>query len=1297
MADGVRTGTPARRWRRRASLVALCVAVCAPLLGQASASALSQRGHVLSFAFGAPGKGPGQFLAAAAVAVNDANGHVYVADRLGNRVEEFEPITGSGGEVEEQLVRELKVPSPEYVAVDNSSSSASKGDVYVAGTTEAKAKRAEKESVVAEDGIVFKFDAQGKAVTELKKFKATEPQPEEEKRPKFEDILGLAVDAGGNLYVYDSEGVVDVFNDATANLGRFSVETAFAAASPGLALDSETNLYVGHLSQNVDAIGPSGEPPVVAKIEHMTGETLIEELDQEATSAVAVDTGEGDAAYVANAHTAGGKPASTIAAFTPAGVLIQRFGAGTLGTASGVAVDTATHDVYVTDLAAGKVDVFKLESPGPPKIDALSSCQAGSTSSTSCAKQPGGVKLNAQIDPSGADTHAYFEYGAAPCSSGPSACTKSPETDLGAAFGDQPLSIELMGLAPGLYHYRVLASNGHGTVQSGEETFSVAASEAALPDGRQWEMVSPPNKDGAEAEAITREGGTIQAAAKGGAISFVADGPMPAGAEPEGNRNLEYTQVISVRGPGGWSSQDISTPHTYGTGAEPGREEYRSFSNNLALGLVQPFPGIAGATALAQPPLSPPEEFELEGTKVKERAQEKTIYLREDQPLTPETPAETANYAAAKSNGEAMQNAGFLPLVSEADAPGGAKKCVERPAGTPCFGGGKGEGVEVISGTPDLGHVLITSHKAAPGLYEWGGEPRLQLISVLPGGAPAGSSVQFAGQHNVRNAVSEDGSIVFWAENLGSELHLYARDTVTRQTVQVDEKAADASGTGTPVATFQTASTDGSRVFFTDTQRLTKDSQAGEFAGVRKPDLYVFELGATTEHPGCSLTAGGRLCDLTAEGVNGESGYVVEQGEVPNTGGGVLAASNDGSSVYFVANGALTEGAAHGNCLTKVQPSAGRRCNLYVRRSNGSEWTPPKLIAVLSNEDSPDWGGSHGGAGELRYLTSRVSPKGRYLAFMSRESLTGYDNEDATSKAPGERMDEEVFLYDSVAERLVCASCNPSGARPEGVFDPGQTNEGGAGEGIGLVVDRVGTWNAGEPMVDHWLAGSVPGWTSAALATAVYQSRYLSDNGRLFFNSPDHLVPAASGAKGKVFQYEPAHTGGCGSEGGCVGLISSGTSDHESAFLDASEGGNEVFFVTAAKLLPQDLDGNFDVYDAHVCEASSPCAQPPPSPAPACQETPELPCKGTAEPPPSYSAPASASISVAGNVVAGGGTLPSRTSKPASKPETKAQRLAKALKSCRHRYKKKSKRQACERTARKKYAAKANGTARPAR
>jgi len=900
-----------------------------------TAGALAARGHSFDFAFGAPGKASGQFGSPFAVAVNNKTGDVYVSDRTNNRVEEFEPVLNAGVLAEEKFVREFAVFSPEYIAVDNAPGSPSEGDVYVAGTGARKAKLAEKEKIVAEDGTVYKFSAEGTQLAELKRFKPTEKQPEEEAVAKFEPIEGLAVDATGNLYVWDAEGNADVFSNASPeNVARFGVESSyFETGSAGLAVDSEANLYAGHVVNEV---------PVIAKLEHKTGETLIEELDTVPSSSVAVDRAEGNEVYVAHTRVSGGKSTGIIASFSPTGAPGQRFGSENLKAAGGVAVDETTHFAYVTDPASGDVAVFEQEPAGAPQIDSLSACGAGGGSG--CPSEAGNEKLSAQVEPHGADTHAYFEYGGSACSSAPGACVKSPETDLGDGFGDQPLSVELAGLAPGTYHYRVVASNSFGSVESAEKTFTIAAALAELPDGRQWELVSPPNKDGAEPEAITKEGGQIQAAAKGGAISYVSDGPIPADGEPEGNRNLEYTQVISVRSSSGWSSQDISTPHTYGTGVEPGREEYHVFSLNLALGLVEPFPGAHAATSLAQPPLTPPEKFKLEGNEVEERKQEKTIYLRADKPIEPET-SEAASYTTAEENGKTMSNAGFLALVTEADMPGGltaTKKCFEA-ATAPCFGGGSFEGIDAIEGTPDLSHVVFESHRASPGLYMWEDNPppntpHIQEVSVLPNGEPAPASpkvIPRLGQgHDDRNAISEDGSLVYWEEPESEGDHLYLRDTVKDSTVQVDEVAPGASGSGTAAAIFQTASTDGKKVFFTDTQQLTPNSHA-ETVPTVEPDLYVFEHGETGAQPGCSLTASGRLCDLTPEGVNGERGYVLQQ----RGGGGVLAASDDGDSVYFVANAALTEDAQHGNCTTNVEASAGRKCNLYLAHFDGTEWT----------------------------------------------------------------------------------------------------------------------------------------------------------------------------------------------------------------------------------------------------------------------------------------------------------------------------------------------------------------------
>jgi hypothetical protein len=292
---------------------------------------------------------------------------------------------------------------------------------------------------------------------------------------------------------------------------------------------------------------------------------------------------------------------------------------------------------------------------------------------------------------------------------------------------------------------------------------------------------------------------------------------------------------------------------------------------------------------------------------------------------------------------------------------------------------------------------------------------------------------------------------------------------------------------------------------------------------------------------------------------------------------------------------------------------------------------------------------------------------------MSNRSLTGYDNEDAVSEEP----DEEVYLYhaeEGGAGRLVCASCNPSGARPVGV-EYAKINDGLVGG------DRV--WED----ESTWIAANIPGWTPYALDHALYQSRYLSNSGRLFFNTNDALLAQDINSNQDVYELEPPGAGDCtsasssfiASSNGCLSLISSGRAAGESAFLDASESGNDVFFLTAEQLVKKDVDTALDVYDAHVCSAEAPCfaeeATPPPC-------TTAESCRAAVAPQPSiFGAPSSATFSGEGNLAAPLVTKPTTAKKP-----TRAQQLAKALSSCRSKYKRQKKRRAsCEAQAKKRY------------
>jgi hypothetical protein len=820
------------------------------------------------------------------------------------------------------------------------------------------------------------------------------------------------------------------------------------------------------------------------------------------------------------------------------------------------------------------------------------------------------ASLHARINPLGNDTHYGFQYGTGSCRAEPNACADipSPPEDIGAGSEGVAREARITGLQPDTtYHFRVLDSNTLGQTEGPERTFTTQSERSfVLPDHRAWEMVTPPDKGGAAVEALTHEGGLILAAEDGSALTYVVDSAL--GEQVEGNRSPEMEQVLATRTPSGWSNQDIATPTNRPTGDTVGlAPEYQFFSPKLSTALVEP-PDVAG---VSEPPLAPGV-----GTQA-------TIYLRDD------------------------ATGSYLPLVSEMNTAPGTH-----------FGGA----LSFVSASPDLSHVVINSSAAltgagsAPGLYEWAGG-RLQLASVRPNGKPAKGLVELGFHDRVlTNTVSRDGSRVIWSNREPtSPGHLYLRDTVSEQTIQLDAAQGGVAEPANGWAQFQWASSDGSRVFFTDKQRLTADSTAdpGEPGGA---DLYECVITEEDSRVACHLQ------DLTVDHNEGEHAAVQYL---------ILGANEDGASVYLIAHGALEEG-ENGN-----QEAAPGANNLYALHYDGTRWSTT-FIATLSGEDSVEWEG--GLIANRANLTARVSPNGRYLAFMSSAPLTGYDNVDANPAAAGAR-DEEVFLYDSLTASLRCVSCNPSGARPEGVLDTKRT-----GEGLGLLVDRALTW--AQEGHEHWLAGSIPGWTAQSVEGALFQSRYLDDEGRLLFNSPDDLVPAAENHREDVYEYEPSGVGGCQSpSGGCVSLISGGSSARESAFIEATPGGSDVFFLTEAQLLPQqDTDTAFDIYDARECSALSPCLTPPATEQAPCAET--QTCR-PAPPPQPISGVSAATVPITAS-----GNFPTQAppakhgieAKKASRLLTRAQKLKRALRVCRKRHAhSRRKRRACERAARKRY------------
>lgn len=1192
----------------------LLMALCFATAGSVS-PALAARGHVFGKVFGEAGAGNGQFEEAAGVAVSEASGDVYVVDQKNDRVERFSSSGGYLGQFNGAGAPTGVMSGPRSIAIDNSTSPVdpSAGDVYVYDF---------------DHQVIDKFDAGGAYVNQV-------PIPPETPQGF---VTGIAVNASGQLWVDEEPGAakyrLHIFDDAHENASvGFLYPTLTNSLSPrsGLAIDGEDDFY---LRTNDNA----GEGLGVAEF-NREAELLNPRVEGETASGVAkegiaVESATNDV-YLDNI--------GIVQRIAPDGSLVEAFGVGNLPVgacpggvsvgeafcAGGIAVNSKTGQVYVAE-SSDAVAEFPLEPPGEPRVEGESLSEVTSESAS----------FSGEVNPRGVATTYHFEYGSCASSAG---CAQSPyevsvplsEAFAGSDFEVHDATVHVQGLlAHTPYHFRIVARNSHspqaGTVGT-EQVFVTqqAGGSLALPDGRAWELVSPADKHGALIEPIA-EVGVTQAAADGGAITYLANAPTET--QPQGYSR--EVQVLSTRGSGGWESHDIALPDEGATGYSLLGDEYRFFSSDLSSAVVQPIGAF-------NPSLS-------------QAASEQTPYLRS---LLPGDPV--AGLCAAGC---------YRPLVT--GCPQTDEVCassVEAAANVPT-GTSFGEdskcpqailcGPRFLGASEDDRHIvfrarasLLEGQTATEGLYEWSADSgRLTLVSVLPDGKPASAQAAPAlGDKDriARNAISADGSRVIWSESAGGQEHLYLSDTSSEETIKLDTVVPGASGGGPVSPRFQLASRDGSKVFFTDGQALTTDS--GTSAGT--PDLYECEI---IEGPN------GLECDL--------SDLTPASGEPASVQGVLLGAAQDGSSVYFVANEAIPDtGARAGDCDGNHTPA--ERCNLYIRKG-----ATTRLVTALSGADASDWAGS----GELNDLAAGVSPDGEWLAFMSELSLTGYDNRDASSGKP----DEEVYLYDAAGDdgagSLVCASCDRTGARPHGTEYLRLTS----GEGGITGGDRV--WP-----VDQWLAANIPGWTPYAGGSALYQSRFLSDSGRLFFNSADALEPQDTNGNEDVYEYEPSSTGTCTlasstfeqASNGCVGLISSGSSPEESAFLDASESGSDVFFLTSAKLAQSDFDTSRDVYDAHQCTATSPCTPGPQAQLPACTNA-EACRAAPALQPAIFGSPASATFTGMGDLAP---SAPAASVKPRSL--THSQKLAHALKVCRKRKLARA-RVVCARRARARYAAK---------
>jgi hypothetical protein len=668
-------------------------------------------------------------------------------------------------------------------------------------------------------------------------------------------------------------------------------------------------------------------------------------------------------------------------------------------------------------------------------------------------------------------------------------------------------------------------------------------SSALLPDHRAYEMVSlggdvlggeayaPVTGQQPQTSRETFNRYPVRASATGDAVAYSGELPPVGGSGSSGSGGGDT--FLATRDPAGWSVRDI-TPSVEGS-----RGVYQGFSSDLTVAFLDEF----------------------------------------DEPLAPSAPFPCITLYARDNAGT------YQPTFTETQTPG---EC-----GVPVFAGVSADNSSAVFETAArLTPEAPEASSEDENLYE-SVAGHAHLVNVLPNGettpnaAIGGVSepgeefgrVRSIGYRHFGSAVNSTGSRVVWTDlNTGN---LYVRENPAGPdptTVLVAEGAY-----------YRGASADGSKVLFTDEQKLTADSTAA--AG--EPDLYVDELSPEAGQPGT-------VKDLTVA----SSGHANVQGVVGN--------SEDGSYVYFVAQNALAPGAPSGRECSREEtieeveherehprPAAG--CNLYLWHGGTIRFiaTLSPLDNSMDAADSASLGSHVSGDWRptLHLRTSKVTPDGQSVVFMSRRGLTG----------PAGGATEEVYTYSVATGTISCASCNPNGEAPHNVEVETQSHE--------QYAAFLSTPRAGEFLPEG--------------PSSTYQLRDISaSGGRVFFTSDQPLVPQATNGKRQVYEWEREGEGTCSGppaasqvNGGCVFLLSPPLGGEEAVFLDADTAGDNVFFTTRARLISEDRNEQTDVYDARVGGGF-------PHLVTQCTGT---GCQGAGPTTPAFATPASTTFSAGGN------------------------------------------------------------------
>jgi DNA-binding beta-propeller fold protein YncE len=928
-----------------------------------------------------------------AVAANDGTGDVYVSDSTNNVIDEFDSagnylcqITGSAtpSATECNGATGSQTPAghfstPSGLAVDEAT-----GEVYV---------------LDARDGVVDVFSPAGAYLRDILLTSVPEGFSEGETRgvaiSDFNQHAYVA-DAGRDLiYEFDATGsYISTWAGANTPAGSFGggyVSVAADNASGDVYVTDSTHAVVdvfeasgsyitgfGHSFNLVHAVtvDPATEKVYVSD----TGEPSV--IDVFGPPLVIPDVTTGAASEIT--------PTTAVLGGTvnPDGVAVTdcRFDYGTTTSYGAVApcvetVGSGNGEVPVhadiSSLQAGTTYHFRLEAsnangttfgedasfstPPPPTIDSAAATNITATE----------ADLTAQINPNGFDTTYHFEWGATMAYG-----TSVPpvETDIGAGTTDVGVTAHLTGLTAGTtYHWRIVARNQNGLAagSAADHTFVYERGGTALPDNRAYEIVTPPDKNGALIGDVLVGLQGPQIAEDG---SRVIDRSIQCFAEAQScnaARQFEGEEFAFERTSGGW----ITTP------LAPSAER---FAANTPWE-VNP----DAATALYSMPTPPSNEDDF--------------YVRE-----PNGTFADIGPATPPAAGEALGVSPFGANVLLATADLGRLVWESQPVWP--FDSGNEASVYEYGGRGNVEPDLVGVS---------GGRGSTDLIGVC------GTNMGGVGHQAIKyyGSLSSDGETVFFtarrcASGSGANAArpvpadtLYARLEGLR-TVMISGRSPDRCTTpaclSSPVADaqFEGASANGMTVFFTSTQQLTDAASEDE------------QRGDSSTGAGCSETTGANGCNLYGYDLAsppGDNLLALSAGDSSGQGPrvqGVMAISPDSSHVYFVAKGVLT-GAPNGQ---GQRPQNGAN-NLYAfERDPAFPGGHTLFITALPTSDREAWAHGVGKA--------NVTPDGRYLVFTSHAGLTP-----DTTRAEGPA---QVYRFDAASDELTRISIGEHGFNDNG-------------------------------------------------------------------------------------------------------------------------------------------------------------------------------------------------------------------------------------------------------------------------